>query len=568
MAELVNEINRHNPTVMALDIIFPEKDRTSPNQMSSFYKTYLGINANITGIPDVLYDNDAILSSAFKSSKSVLSLYLSHNYLSSEKCNYNNLLGDIRLDSYHIEKYPYILCNINSLSSGYKNFGYINITADSDGVFRRYPFFKMYEDKLIPSLGLATLLSVNADIQVNDEQSIEVLNHKVALDYKSNALLNFYDEKWYKKISALDVLKKKTSLNEITGKIVLIGSSAVALHDQVVISGGNNIAGVITHATMIDNLLHDDLLVQKMEYQGLNVLFSLLLSLLLFFLLVNKKNAYIIILFGSVLIVANILNIYTLYYGNYISIGYLLIPFLLHFFLISILFIFIDTNDRKVFSEELNRSHVALLDSMVHVAEVHDLETGAHIIRTKKYIESLSNHIYSQGIYKDILSKDIIKMMYLTAPMHDIGKVGIPDAILKKEGQLTPMEYEVMKTHANLGVHIIDNAISSYHMNDFFKMAKNIAHYHHEKWDGSGYPDGLKGEEIPIEARFMALADVYDALVSRRVYKEPFTYEKTIGIILDGRATQFDPVLIDAFVELSDEFQSIAEKHSDQAYGE
>jgi adenylate cyclase len=194
---------------------------------------------------------------------------------------------------------------------------------------------------------------------------------------------------------------------------------------------------------------------------------------------------------------------------------------------------------------------------------VHDIETGAHIIRTKKYIKLLAEHIYSKGIYTKHLSKNIIHMMYSTAPMHDIGKVGIADAILKKEGKLTLLEYEVMKTHPDLGKHIINNAISSYHMNEFFQMARNIAYYHHEKWDGTGYPEGLEGEDIPIEARFMALADVYDALVSKRVYKDPFAYDVSVKIIFEGRGKHFDPVLVDAFMEIKDEFQRIAQTYSD-----
>jgi adenylate cyclase len=200
---------------------------------------------------------------------------------------------------------------------------------------------------------------------------------------------------------------------------------------------------------------------------------------------------------------------------------------------------------------------------MVHVAEVHDFETGAHIIRTKKYIQLLGEHLYVKGIYRDKLSPEKIRMMSYTAPLHDIGKVGIPDAILKKEGHLSALEYEVMKSHAESGGHIINNAIAGYRLNDFFTMAKNIAHYHHEKWDGSGYPEGLKGDAIPIESRCMALADVYDALVSKRVYKEAFAFDRSEHIILEGRGTHFDPVLVDAFMEIKDKFQEIAETYRD-----
>ena len=389
------------------------------------------------------------------------------------------------------------------------------------------------------------------------------MNHKFVTDKSSNVLLSFYDESWYKKVSVLDILSNSVNAQLLRGKIVLIGSSATALHDQVVVPNGRNMAGIQVHATLIDNLLRDELLVQPDNYKLINIYISLLLTLLLAFLLFKKENNYILILFISVVSIALFLNAFGLFNGVYISIGYLLLPFLLHFFLISIIFIFIDTSDKKEFSEELNRSHIAFMDSMSHVAEVHDFETGAHIVRTKKYIKLLAEHIYSKGIYKKELSKEMINMMYFTSPVHDIGKIGIADAILKKEGKLTPMEYEVMKTHADLGKHIINNAISSYKENTFLIMARNIAHYHHEKWDGSGYPEGLKGEEIPLESRFMAISDVYDALMSRRVYKEPFSFEKTVEIIQEGRGTHFDPVLVDAFMEISDEFHKIAQAYTD-----
>ncbi len=204
---------------------------------------------------------------------------------------------------------------------------------------------------------------------------------------------------------------------------------------------------------------------------------------------------------------------------------------------------------------------------MVHVAEVHDIETGAHILRTKKYIRLLAQYIYKQvnHPYHSRLSPLIIEMLYRTAPLHDIGKVGIPDSVLKKPGKLTFTEYEVMKTHPDLGRHIINNAMKSYEQNEFFTMAINIAYTHHEKWDGSGYPEGIEGEEIPIEGRFMAIADVYDALVNRRVYKEEFSYAKTYKIMKEGRGTHFDPLLLDAFFEIKEQFREIAERYTDES---
>jgi adenylate cyclase len=155
-------------------------------------------------------------------------------------------------------------------------------------------------------------------------------------------------------------------------------------------------------------------------------------------------------------------------------------------------------------------------------------------------------------------------MMYRTAPLHDIGKVGIPDTILKKPEKLTLLEYEVMKSHPDIGRHIINNAMKSYEENEFFTMAINMTYTHHEKWDGSGYPQGLKAEEIPLEGRLMALADVYDALVNKRVYKEAFSYEESYKIIKEGRGTHFDPLLVDIFFEIKEKMRETSEYYTDE----
>jgi putative two-component system response regulator len=157
-----------------------------------------------------------------------------------------------------------------------------------------------------------------------------------------------------------------------------------------------------------------------------------------------------------------------------------------------------------------------------------------------------------------------IEMLYKSAPLHDIGKVGIPDAILLKPGKLTPEEFETMKTHTTLGRDAIvaaENLIDA--PSSFLQLAREIAHYHQEKWDGSGYPEKLAGEAIPLSARLMAVADVYDALISRRVYKPPFPREKAVGIIREGRGTHFDPDMVDAFLAIEEEFHAIAERYAD-----
>ena len=202
--------------------------------------------------------------------------------------------------------------------------------------------------------------------------------------------------------------------------------------------------------------------------------------------------------------------------------------------------------------------------AMASLAETRDNETGNHIRRTQHYVEVLARKLQHHPRFSEELTEAAIEMIFKSAPLHDIGKVGIPDRILLKPGKLTPEEFEVMKTHTTLGRDAIVAAErEASQTNPFFRYAKEIAYSHQEKWDGSGYPEGLVGNTIPLSARLMAVADVYDALISVRVYKEAFPHEVAVEIIRDGRGSHFDPDMVDAFLALSEEFRNIAQRFAD-----
>ena len=204
--------------------------------------------------------------------------------------------------------------------------------------------------------------------------------------------------------------------------------------------------------------------------------------------------------------------------------------------------------------------------AMASLAETRDNETGNHIRRTQHYVRALAKKLSSHPAFASVLDEATIEMLYKSAPLHDIGKVGIPDAILLKPGKLTPEEFEVMKTHTTLGRDAILSAEKLIDApSSFLRLARDIAYSHQEKWDGSGYPQGLRGEAIPYSARLMAVADVYDALISARHYKKPLTHEQAVGILREGRDTHFDPRIVDAFLEIAEEFRSIAARFTDPA---
>ncbi len=202
----------------------------------------------------------------------------------------------------------------------------------------------------------------------------------------------------------------------------------------------------------------------------------------------------------------------------------------------------------------------ALVTSISELVEFRDKVTGGHAKRTEKYLSAFLQYLVKLPKYKEFLSQpNIMEDMKRAAPLHDVGKVGINDNILTKQSVLDNSEYNYMKQHTTLGGLAFEMAMKEVPNNQFLEIARKMALYHHEYWDGSGYPSGLKGEEIPLEARIMAIADVYDAMTTKRSYKDPFPHEDAVEQILRLKGVHFDPDLVDAFYEYSDEFKKICD---------
>lgn len=219
--------------------------------------------------------------------------------------------------------------------------------------------------------------------------------------------------------------------------------------------------------------------------------------------------------------------------------------------------------DRRTRENEALQDVVVL--AMASLGETRDNETGNHLRRTQHYVQALAEQLRHHPRFADTLTPEAIRLLFKSAPMHDIGKVGIPDAILLKPGRLTPEEFEVMKTHTTLGYEAIHRAELSLGKDlPFLRFAKEIALSHQEKWDGSGYPQGLAGDAIPVSARLMALADVYDALISERVYKPAMPHDQAKALIVQGRGQHFDPDVVDAFLAAEAAFIGIAARFVDR----
>lgn len=213
---------------------------------------------------------------------------------------------------------------------------------------------------------------------------------------------------------------------------------------------------------------------------------------------------------------------------------------------------------------KVEKTEKQLLESLNMLAMARDNETGQHIIRTQNYVKRLALRLREMGHYINELSDEAIDLLFKAAPLHDIGKVGIPDSILLKQGPLNDDEWQIMKTHTSIGENVLSSAEHDSHgEGGVIKNAFKIAGGHHEKWDGSGYPRGLAGEDIPLPARIMALADVYDALVNKRVYKHGWSHEDAVQEIVSKRGLQFDPLVVDAFILEADSFLAISRQYED-----
>ena len=214
-------------------------------------------------------------------------------------------------------------------------------------------------------------------------------------------------------------------------------------------------------------------------------------------------------------------------------------------------------------TREIEQTQDIAIYCMASLAETRDNETGNHIHRTQHYVRLMAEYLQDNPRFRDTITPEYLNLLFKSAPLHDIGKVGVPDSILTKPGPLDDEEWIEMKRHVEYGREALLRSEEAFGSTSFLRLAKEVVCTHHEHWNGGGYPKGLKGDEIPLSGRLMAIADVYDALVNKRVYKPALPHEEAISIIKKGSGQQFDPDIVDALIELQDEFQRIAERFAD-----
>ena len=572
-ASLIQRIAGAGPSAIGLDMLFSEPDRSSLANIKQTFKRDFGLDISFTGAPEGLMQNDGFLGEVIAQTGAVGSTYFYFDHVSKPGAPASpGLRFDGRTDLLTLNNASGILLNTPEVASQTKISGFINYQRDDDGRLRRLPLLMKHDGVIHASLALATVMrSLETDTASIEASAsgpvIRVQNHRIPIDPAGFALLRFNGHSGlYPSVLALDMLNGTFRSEDIVGKIVFVGSTAAGLNDLQSTAFGPQFAGLKAHAVMAEGIINDAL-VREPTWATTAIFITCMIAgiaMAALFIAAGSAGAALLgttALAGILVAVALVLFLHA---SAFVSPGAPMLVAVSLFAIFSLIRFGIERRHAYVWLKRLEHSRQIAMEAMAAVAETRDPETGAHIKRTQYYVRAIADQLASSGQYTDILTKEYIYLLFISAPLHDIGKVGVPDHILLKPGKLTAEEFVIMKRHAELGQQIIVNAGRRIKGDNFLVIAAEIAGTHHERWDGTGYPLGLAGAEIPLSGRIMAVADIYDALISRRCYKEPFPHEKATGLMRSYAGTTFDAVVLDAFFAIEGRIQEIAARFRDE----
>ena len=575
LAKLVARLQSLGANVVALDFLMPEIDRTSPEVIEAERQWDMAGRMPIRSEGSDRNSRD--LAEVLARHASVLGYYLDfvqaksgHRPLQAPSLPEGMVL---RVASGTGVAWPQpqgMLRSLPLLSEAAAAEGFTNALDDFDGTLRRVPLLLSPEGQARPSLALTALLLASSQrtLEITQDGAGSILRwngRRIPLDARGNLLLDFRNQA-YPYLSARAVLHDEVPPGSLRGKIVLVGAWATGLGDRHVMPSGRLIQGVSVHATVIDNILSGTLMARP-DWAGGVELVVILIGGLLCTLLLARSGFALSLLFVVV-------GAGCCYFGaSYllVSRGVFLSPLMpiatlvLMSSVLSLLKYGIEARRVRLRTQELVEAQDEVIVSMSVLAETRDKETGGHIRRTQRYVEILARQLARTPKYSHLKDFDIA-LLAKSAPLHDIGKVGVPDSILQKPGKLSDDEFAIMQSHTRIGADALTRIVAgSEHPenHEFLRYAREMTESHHERWDGSGYPNGLYGEAIPLAGRLMALADVYDALISRRVYKAGLLPDDVRNRIVEQSGKQFDPDVVAAFLAVENEFREVARRFAD-----
>lgn len=572
VARLLEAIRQAGVAAAGIDAVFAEPDRTSPVQIQYAIQRDLKQQLPLTPIDENLRDYDAILGKTVASGPFVLSYFFNFDKSNDSpySCTLKTAAGAmLTLESsengLQIPRASGILCNISQIQNAAQASGFMNSAPDKDGIYRKTPLIIEFNNKFYPSLALQTYLTAkrldNFLLTASDSGlDLKIGKVTVPLDSAGNLLIKFPSKnQHFNRISASDLLAGVIKPETLKDKIVFAGFSATGLHEIRPTANSPQFLGVEFHAAIVDNLIRQDFLHRPKHSRSIQWLIANVLTLGLFAVLAHRGPGASVAL-PALMIIALLASSQWLLVqkGVVISPALPVLMILMAMLILTVMKYIREYLHAKQMTLLVARTQEGIIGSFCSMSEYRDPETGAHIKRTQEYIKTLALHLRNHPKFKADLTDEVIDLLFKAAPLHDIGKIGIRDHILLKNDRLDEKEFLIMQSHPQIGADIIRSVATQIGWNTFMQIAHEICLCHQEKWDGSGYPQGLTGDDIPFPARFMALADVYDALISKRCYKPAFSHHKAVTIIKEGKNKHFDPILVEAFEAIHEEFRDIA----------
>jgi adenylate cyclase len=450
--------------------------------------------------------------------------------------------------------------------------GFINAGNDPDGLLRRSPLLLRFGDRVYPSLALAAARRalgggpVVLDARSDGSMMMTVASRPVSLDAEGRLLLRLPPAvRRPAPISAADVLDGRVLREQIRGRVVFVGTTALGLRDVVATSVDRVAPGVVIHQAVADTLL-GGLAYERPEFAALGEIAASAFLALVTALLVARTGLMaaaigsLIAGFAAWQASGWLLSARGLWVSPLYPIAAMVITFAAEG-------LFAVLHERRRADRERRKRGDAqrlIVQALTTLTETRDADTGRHARRTQEYTRTLATALARSPRFKAHLTRERIDLIATLAPLHDIGKVGVPDAVLRKPGALTAEEHNEMRRHPDLGHDSLRRAelLAGVHDDEVIGVAKEIVHTHHERWDGAGYPQGLRGEEIPISGRIVALVDAYDALVAHRAYRDAVSHDAAIEEIASGRGQHFDPDVVDAFLTVHEQFRTLEARRS------
>jgi len=552
LARLVKRLHDLGAGVVAFDIILSEPDRLERRQPPTTNHSEVVSTTTDATLAAALEHQRVVTSYAFtfdEQAGNATSCVLHPLQAVQVKASLAQALFDLQPSG--------VICSLSVFNRAAGASGFLNIGLDTDGIVRRVPVVMEYRGQFYPSLALAAVQQIRRTRWVtmsatSGRVTVDLAGQTIPLDAHGRLLLRFRGPgRTIRYVGASDVLEGRLRAGSFADQIVFVGGTALGINDQVATPLDTAYPGLEVHATAAEDLLGGHFIALPAYAAAYELGMAVVAGL--------AVAAFTIaggLLWGAIGTTIGCVLVWKLASSALETRDTFLspvFPMLSATMSLAVLMVAKVVHERRRAEREKRRrqqAHRFIVQSLTSLTATRDIATGRHVRRTQAYTRLVASLLAKSPRFRGTLTQDRIELLAILAPLHDIGKVGIPDAVLNKPGPLTPDEYAQMQTHPRLGYNAIVNAesLSSIEDEEIVGLAKEMVFTHHERWDGRGYPRGLAGKEIPIGGRILAVVDVYDALVAARPYRAPMPHDQAVGIIRAQRGTHFDPDVVDAFV--------------------